>query len=207
MQSLRFWRIAVAGFLAAAIASGIPTGAHAENFSGASGQLDCAGGVNVTDNRTYKIFYSVSSDFRSALNLSLGTDYDGTVMNISYAISGSKSDSDVYVTEANYTNGFCGRIWDGPDAVAAVVICRELNADNECDWFRVFVDDDGTGDPTNSAFLACHELGHTMGLTHKTEPYTGSSCLRGFTGADRNESRSGNLNTTSHDTDHIDTYY
>lgn len=188
--------VTVATVLITVLASAAPTAA--ENFSGFSPTNTCDDLV-VTNNANYYAQYSnLSSAVTSAVTSTLNNDYAPTDLSIFYTTSSTVAD--VVYKDFNLTTE-CGFNFDAPGGPGAYTRCIRL-LDFECDLHGVWFDDDDVdgGGATYRAYITCHEAGHTVGLSHKTEPYTGSSCMK-F------DYVPGNSDLTSHDEAHINAWY
>ena len=170
--------------------------ARASNFSGASGRVGCE--VNAADNKTHSIWYhQLTTTTRQAVSWSRSHNYDPTVID---TVTEDARDrlTDVIAMDADYEGTTCGRTWiPRPTGAGLIgmVICRSLSG-RRCNQFHMMFDTDFMGpQPTaNENALACHELGHTVGLMHVT-----SGCLATGGGAW--------TSLREHDRRHLTSYY
>ena len=167
----RPWRrlaLVAAGFTVLSVVH-VPT-ASATNFTGISGQTGCF--VNVADNRTHGFFNSsLTTATASAVAWSRTNNLDPTDINTVTA-SSATSTTDVVSFDADYEGAFCGGTWCCNSGAGWVgyASCQSLNSANECERHNVYFDTDYMGPETTSRerTLACHEFGHTIGLTHRS---------------------------------------
>jgi hypothetical protein len=168
----RHRRVVVAAFVILVGAGAVP--AHASNFSGANGGVGCH--VNVADNKVHSIWYhQVTAATRQAVSWSRSHNYDPTVVD---TVTEDARDrlTDVIAMDADYEGTTCGRTWmPRPTGAGLIgmVICQSLSG-RRCNQFHMMFDNDfmGPQPSANENALACHELGHTVGLMHVT-----SGCL------------------------------
>lgn len=90
------------------------------------------------------------------------------------------SQTDVEVQDADYTGAWCGGQWlepAYPNGWIGFAYCRALSG-SKCQQFVVYFDTDYMGPSTaaQELALACHEFGHTVGLTHATA--TQGGCMQ-----------------------------
>ncbi len=81
----------------------------------------------------------------------------------------SGEEVDVVVHQDHYVNGDCGYRWDpDPEGLNGLTTCRSITADGACRRHDVWYDSSYTSSVSEGAqrVLACHELGHTVSLTH-----------------------------------------
>lgn len=100
---------------------------------------------------------SAHNNIRNASNNSLAGPTDASVSFESCDYSGS-GETDVVWDTANLSNGTRGRAW-----------CEDFD-NGKCDQFYAELDiaeiNKGSNDEYDATKTACHELGHTVGLTH-----------------------------------------
>lgn len=170
--------------------------AKASNFSGANGATGCS--VNAADNRVHSIWYhQLTAATKQAVNWSRNRNYDPTSVD---TVNEDARDrlTDVIAMDADYEGAICGRTWLAKptgSGVIGIVLCQSLSG-RRCNQFHMLFDNDFMGpQPTaNENALACHELGHTLGLAHVTQ-----GCL----------SNGGGTSTSlrDHDRRHLNAYY
>ena len=148
------------------------------SFSGATGKDDCSN-VNRADNRTHTFFYSgLTTAMRDQTDWARTQVYDPTDVNTS--LDARTSTTDVVVFDANYTD-YCGATWHNPTTGEGVVgqgRCVSLTGAGSCEQFELRYDTSFTDTTTvaNRRGLACHEMGHTLGLMHRSS--SSNSCMR-----------------------------
>jgi hypothetical protein len=85
---------------------------------------------------------------------------------------------DVVVHQDNYVSGNCSFIWHpdgGDDGAIGLATCRWVR-DGDCQRHDVWYDTSWTSRPLSDGprdALACQEIGHTLGLTHRP-----ADCMR-----------------------------
>lgn len=146
----------------------LPEGANASNFSGASGSTGCTGGVNMQDNSTMTYSrQSLTSGNYSAVAWVLNNDVAPTDIALAAEMTTPDSNTDVILNDYDYWN-YCGYAWHGGlGTVIGLMVCVSLSG-SRCNQAEVDLDTSFT-DTTTSGFrqaLACHEIGHTLGLYH-----------------------------------------
>lgn len=153
----------------------LPAAASAHNFSGASGSFGCSN--NMTDNRDHWFSYaSLTSASTAAVDWSRRYNYNPTDLN-TFTESRRTAQTDVVVFDSDYEGTTCGARWLASptrgNGTIGMALCQSLSGER-CQQFFVFFDTDYMGPASrgDEASLACHELGHTVGLLHAT-----GSCL------------------------------
>lgn len=172
----------VIGFCAAAaLAAVVAPPAIAGNFTGANGRTGCSNGspVNMADNRDHYFWYeNVTSAVSSAVNYTRTNVYNPTVIN-THNDSSNKSTTDVVVRDEDYST-YCGYSWHGSGgSLWGLTTCDSTNSASECEKHTVRYDLSyfNAAGTTDERGLACHETGHTLGLTHRD---TDSRCMKTF---------------------------
>ena len=167
------WTIAL--IASAGVVLGIAP-ASATNFSGSSGRTGCANGspVNKADNKDHSFFYeNLTEPVDAAQTYTRTKVYDPTV--IATRRSSRLTDTtDVVVGDRDYDD-YCGYPWH-PSGVVGLTTCNSLNAADECEKHSIrydisYFDSASTSDRRGAA---CHETGHSLGLTHR-----GGGCMSG----------------------------
>jgi hypothetical protein len=148
---------------AAVLVAGVAGTVAASNF-GPIG--DCGDGyccVCFANNRTHKMSYQLNTQFRRAMNWARTNVYNPTDVNTVNEVHGR---DDV----ASYTNNYKDSGWYG------IVDCVDYRNKKVCDHWHLHINT-FYGPYTRHAAraLACHELGHTLGLQHTTATGT---CMR-----------------------------
>ena len=155
-------------------AIGIPKPASA-NWYGATNNTGCAS-PNKADNQTHTIYYSdLESGMSSALDWYRGYLDDNTAVT-PQLVGSPTSTTDAVVYDFDYTT-YCGLTWDAnPGNVAGLTTCVSTNGSSECEKHEVRFDSGEywAWSGTQMQGLACHEMGHSLGLDHSGE---GSSCM------------------------------
>jgi len=159
--------------LAATLA--VPGLAGAGNWAGitAQGSNPCSpnAGINRMDGGTTKVMYkNLESWTELAVNETVWATYDPTNLGMVVVTSGF----DVQARDWDYTN-FCGYTWSsGSGGVIGLYNCFRLKLSgvyqNGCDKARIRFDTSYLNANLSSfqrTALACHELGHAVGLKHR----------------------------------------
>lgn len=146
----------------------------------------CMGGVNSTDSLTHNFWYDGSALYglsqlmRDATTYARTYSYDPTDINTANAASHAP-DTDVVVFDWDIGANYCGYNWhtvaNPSGTIVGLAICMGLavSVPGACEQHYVDYDESFTNNATvwNRITLACHEVGHTLGLIH----HTGNSCM------------------------------
>jgi hypothetical protein len=176
---------------------GVPPEAVGTNFSGATGNTQCAGN-NMADNRDHYVQYvNLTSQAQSVLNWTRVNNYNPTDVD-THGETNPNPATDVRVEDDDYTGTTCGVTWlASPDGtgMAGLTPCQSLTG-SRCQQATIYLDNDFVGPQTTTMerSLACHEFGHTLGLMHRSpgclvSPLSGSTAI------------------STHDTEHLDWHY
>lgn len=145
--------------------------------------------TSVGDNFRHYVFFdpSLTEELRSSLRDTMAEDYDPTAL-IVREHPALTSQTDVIAFSANYgENGAAGWVYCPSDAPQGTNAqgdrwCRhqELHF-NLNPRYAIYLNDDGSRD-----YVACHELGHTVGLRHWGNPPessgpVGATCMNADT--------------------------
>lgn len=159
----------LASITAVGTVAAIATPAVADNWYGASGYIGCQNGT-MADNWEHTYYYSsLTSAMSAATTWSRTNNVDPTNMQ-SVLLSTPTATTDVVVYDEDYTN-FCGYTWNGSGGtVVGLVSCVSLTTANTCEKHEMRFDTSFTGSTSQATqrVLACHETGHTIGLTHRS---------------------------------------
>ncbi|WP_370616980.1 zinc-dependent metalloprotease family protein [Mumia qirimensis] len=82
--------------------------------------------------------------------------------------STAQTNADVIVFD-RYYDDYCGLAWDS--GVLGLATCRSITATNRCDQANVRYNNTFTSNwtATYHRSLACHEVGHAIGLKHRED--------------------------------------
>jgi hypothetical protein len=147
-------------------------------FSGASGGTGC-NAVNMARDATVGVYYVNTSLYTSALNWTLSTNLNAT--DVTPTVLSSSSGADVLVYEGAYTD-YCGYDWyQGVNGTIGLTTCGSLLSNDRCNLHTIRLSTTYANDATTwqERDLACHETGHSVGLTHTSST---SSCM--YSGSD-----------------------
>jgi hypothetical protein len=171
-------RIARVAFVATVLVAVLPGNASANNWAGATGNTGCTSTLNMADNETHTVWYydSLRADGRQATNRARNHDLDPTAINTIDATSDS-SIIDAVIFSQYYTT-FCGLDWSG--GIAGFTMCVSTNSQDRCERHEIRYNElalDNLNDDRDQS-LACHELGHSVGLKHRqVEGAAGNGCM------------------------------
>jgi hypothetical protein len=120
-------------------------------------QGNCGDGyccVCYANNKTHKVFYSLSTQFKRAMNYVRTNIYNPTDVN---TVGSSHANSDVAAFTMNYQ--YSG--WYG------VVDCIDYKNKKVCDHWHLHTNTFyGPNSRKEARAISCHEFGHTLGLQH-----------------------------------------
>lgn len=179
------------------VASAVPS--NASNFTGASGLYGCSAG-NMGDNATHSFWYEALTPATvTALNWTRTNSYNPTDVN---TVNEDLKDplTDVIANDADYEGVTCGQTWISSISDVGLLgyaLCTALSG-TKCQQFQLYFDNDFMGPATASqeATLACHEVGHSLGLMHTN---TGANCMQ--------SPGVGSPGLTTHDISHLNANY
>lgn len=196
-------RICTVAFLAAFICSLSLTAVYATNFGSIArafynfNGFSTANAVSVGNDGIHPvIFFSVESDMATATRWSMTNNYN-THPDISmYEVTGSSA-WDVAVSDASYgANGFHGWVDCPPSAQQGGSHPNYYCMDQELRYNYTYSADFDT--LTERRSVACHELGHTLGLRHPAAATNLGSCMHNGTN---------DYGLTQHDINHLSAQY
>lgn len=191
-------RAAVAAAVAIALVAVAAPQALADNWVGPTNRTGCQQNITDTVGQNY---FNVAADSRlwNQISWTRTNNIDPTDVNTSTATSWTTlTDVGVWTsdwsgnTQCNWTDPATGRVWLQPwcceaatyttdtrtqiPFILAAAWCETTNSAQECEQHRLYYDTDdinqnswGTNYLRN---IACHETGHTLGLTH-----VGGTCM------------------------------
>jgi hypothetical protein len=168
---MKFQRLILISCLIGGIVFATP--ASASNFSGPTGATGCGPYmVNMQDNSTMTYArVNLTSQFYNAVAFALNTDVAPTDVTVAAELSAPDGNTDVVFYDGLYST-FCGLKWGNPNSpsIAGAAICQTLSG-SKCQQSNVrFSEYFATASSvTYVRALACHEIGHTLGLLHREE--------------------------------------
>jgi hypothetical protein len=190
--------------LAIALLLGAPPPASANNFTGASGGTLCS--QNMADNENHYVWnQTLTQPTLDAANWVRVYTYNPTVIN-TYTEDIRTSQTDVILHDDDYDTRTCGLQWRTSSTATTGIVglseCRSLSG-SKCQQFYVYFDTDYMGPKSlaQERWLACHELGHTVGLKHQYAPEYRPTCMHD----DPNVSNPSTLH--AHDITHLTSSY
>jgi hypothetical protein len=179
-----------------------PPSASALNFTGPSGGTGCLG--NMADNRDHYVWNdSLSAATLDAANYVRVYTYNPTAIN-TFTEDVFTSQTDVLLRDYDYEGPWCNLVWRSSSTAVTGIVgytkCLALSG-SACQQFEVRFDNDWMGPKTTAQerWLACHELGHTVGLTHTSQAVP--ACMS------PNDQLANPSTLTSHDSAHLTGYY
>lgn len=125
----------------------------------------------VADNGTHTVYdFGLATAWRTAVNNAIVVQYD-PVTDVTASWTTSSSNPDVYARDGTYgVNGFWG--WGHCSGSATY---GGSNPDRWCKFQWMTFNDSYAQNVTQKDSIACHELGHTLGLRHSWE--SSGSCM------------------------------
>jgi hypothetical protein len=171
MKWRRSWPIVCVVVLAATLFSA--PSAAATNWYGKSNRTGCTQG-NQADNRAHGIYpYALTSAVNAALNWQVTNVLAPTVVD-PVIVSSSNQYTDVIVQDSTFAT-FCGYTWWPTGSTIGLAVCDTLyEPEGDCEQHHLYilttwVETQGT---TQIRRLVSHEMGHTLGLIHRTDHAT-----------------------------------
>lgn len=150
--------------------------AGASNYSGNTRASGCTA-LNEADSADHSFYYQDTEQIMvDATNWARTNVYNPT--DLSTGVVTSKTDrTDVIVHDGDY-NTYCGYDWccDEGGGVIGLGNCLSTNWWGKCEQHQIRYDNDYTRNVSawRRQSLACHEMGHTVGLAHRE---TDTSCM------------------------------
>lgn len=174
------WRARIAAVIATTLTltavGALPAAAH--NTAMGNSQWGCV--VNSTDNANLSMYYGAAVMPSTAMSNGMLT-YRGDLNTTDIDTfgypdwDGSLAQRDIIGYNADYSGTTCGQAWfsESSPGMVGLEFCEGLNGVN-CEQSRVYFDSDYIGISTANGLraIACHEVGHAIGLTH-----TGGTCM------------------------------
>ena len=182
-SSLR-WRIVVALAVSILAATTSVRVASASNFTGGTGNSGCS--ANAQDNSTMSWHRTagLSTAMRTAVANAVNNQVNPTDVTVSAEQAAPDGNTDVVYYEANYAGNWCGFIWHPTGSLIGYTYCRTTAGANggTCQGFDIYFDSSwevGTTATLRNS-IACHETGHSLGLTHPAAGIDQSTCMSGL---------------------------
>lgn len=190
----------VGGVLIAALA--VMPVVRADNFAAKkpNGETGCASGVYQADSFFHDFeFQNLSSVGSTMTTWAMDNVIDPTAMEAAMDLTPGGG-TDVRVTDYDFTT-LCGHNWydagDG-EAVVGLYTCENKAPDGACNHSFVRFEQEwiDAGTTSERRSLACHELGHSVGLQHRSDS---SGCMP--------STINGVTNWSLHDRNHVNAHY
>ena len=160
--------------------------AHATNFTGGTGNSGCS--ANAQDNSTMSWHRTsgLSTAMRTAVSNALNNHVNPTDITVAAEQATPDGNTDVVYREANYVGNYCGFTWHSAGSLIGYTYCRTTSGANggTCQGFDIFFDQSWEVSTTTTlrGSIACHETGHSLGLTHPGTGIDQSTCMSGPNG-------------------------
>jgi hypothetical protein len=152
----------------------VPLPAAGSNWFGATSYVGCNNG-NITDNSNLEYQrLSLTTKMQAAVSYAITNAVNPTDLN-GVEIASATSVTDAVIMDSDYS-AYCNKDWhpdDPGDADSSYVVglseCKALNG-GRCDRSEIRFDTSRTNEITvtdaRARKLACHEIGHSIGLKH-----------------------------------------
>lgn len=160
----------------AAVTSASP--ARAVNWAGKSKGTGC-NALNQADNRAHSVYrYDLGAEYSDAVAWQVATILEPTVVDPSL-VSSFDDLTDVIVHDFAYET-YCGFTWfpnDGGAGVIGLVTCPSVyTPQGDCEQHKMYLSttwaSSSSGTTTQVRRLVSHEMGHTLGLAHRSSTTT-----------------------------------